>query len=262
MSDYGSLINPAMPGILSDTGDYNIDGTCFVSDTDKFAVCGKIAWAKFIPDGQYKEISTAFDGIYHIPYGVVARSQYDCDVDKYGLSGYKPGEPVSLVTHGRVWVISQNIDQPPVFGSPVHVARDGTASKGGTQVNGWVYTGGWEKWNGNYFIVEIQLKQNSAHVSDVHGIQVNGAVITANLPSPQTYNKIITFTVDVSPEDATDKSGTWHVANPEHVEIMAHPTDNSVMVKGKDYVGDFHVIWVANDGSGVQAAMEFQYSRV
>lgn len=261
MSDYGYLINPAMPGVIADTGDYNIDGACFVSGAEDFAMCGKIAWAKVV-EGQYKEVSTSFDSINHVPYGVVMRSQYDGKVNKNGLIGYESGSPASLLTHGRVWVISQNIDQPPTFGDPVHVARDGTASKGGVRVNGWSYTGGWYKWNGDFFIVEIQLKQNSAHVSNFHGVLVNGAVITSNLQSPQAYDKVVTFTVNVSPEDATNKTGTWHVTKPEHIEIMAKPTENSVMIKGNNYVGDFHVIWVANDGSGVQSMMEFRYDNI
>lgn len=260
MSDYGSLINPAMPGVISDTGDYNIDGTCFVGGKGKFVMCGKIAWAKIV-DRFYKEIDTSFDSVYHIPYGVVLRSQYDCSIDKDHLSGYRSGDAASLVTHGRAWVISQNIDQAPKYGDPVHVARDGTASKGGTLVNGWYYTGGWYKWNGNYFIVEVQINQSAAHVSEIHGVEVNGAVMSTNLESPQPYNKVITFTIDVSPEDATDKSGTWHIADPNTAEIIGYPDNKSVMITSKNYIGKIHVTWVANDGSGVQAMREFEFSR-
>lgn len=265
MSDYGALINPAIPGVVGDTGDYNIDGTCFVSDLQVFSMCGRIAWAKVI-DGQYKEVATHFDGIYHIPYGVIIRSHTCVTKDKDGMMGYESGEPCSLLTHGRVWVVSENIDQPPRAGDPVHVARDGSASKGGIIVSGWSYTGGWAKWNGKYFIVEIQVKQNAAHTFEDHGIPLNGAVIHAALPSPQPYNKIIKLDIEVSPADATDKGGVWHVSDPALAELDNHHHNDqygteSVYLMSKNYIGKVWVTWVANDGSGVQAMIEYEFTQ-
>ena len=261
-NDYGSLINCAMPGVIGNTGDYNIDGACYVESGVNFVVCGKIAGIKFI-DG-YKQVSNIFNDNYDIPYGIVLRSQYATVTDEYGYSAYEEGDAISVLSHGCGWVLSENIDSAPRWGEPVHVARDGCASKGGVQVPGWYYTGGWTRWDERYYIVEVCVKQNSAHSYEEFGKPVNGAEMTANLESPQPYDKLVQFTISTSPEDATNPEGTWHVSNPDAVEIMAHTNNGkTVVVQGKNnFIGRFHVIWTANDGSGVQASMEFEFTRL
>ncbi len=258
MSDYGNLMGAAMPGTLADSSEYNIDGCCFVSEDSESILCGKIVTVHTVYDGQYKEISDKFNPGKSIPYGVALRSHIETFVDDGGYMAYRSGDPVNVVSHGRVWVLSQDIDSQPEFGTPAAHSNDGFASATGQEIAGWIYTGGWQKWNSQFYIVEIQIIQSAPYVEVAERVLVNGAVLTPNIPSPQAPNKVVTITVDVSPEDAHDKTGTWHVDN-DQCQITPRD-DNSAMLSVKNGgPNDVHVTWVANDGSGVQAMIEYTF---
>ena len=254
MSDYGAIMGVQCPGSLGDSSKYNIDGCCFVSDETESIICGKFVTVRGIVDG-YKEISDRF-GARDFPYGVALRTHMNTVVDDEGYMVYPSSDPINVISHGRVWVLSQDIDQAPTFGTPAKHALDGFASKNGKEIGGWHYTGGWQKWNGLFYIVEVQLIQNAPFIVEASEVKVNGAVLETNLPSPQAPNKIVTITVDVSPKNATDKTGNWSVDNDQCVIVPISDTQAHLKTANGG-PNEVHVTWQANDGSGVQSMIEY-----
>lgn len=268
MSDYGGIIGCACPGALADSSEYNIDGACFVKwDNERISgsiLCGQIVRVSNIIDGHYKEISCEFkEPSYDVAYGVALNSHYDASIDaETGMMAYDSGDPINVVTHGRVWVLSKSIQQAPTPFAHVFIDETGLASlQSDEEASGWRYTGGFMRWNEIYYLVEIQLIQSGAHLHGAHSIKVNGAEITANRQSPQRYDQTIRFEVVVSPEDATNKAGEWSASNP--VIKIEKISDHIVDVRGAEgsgFIGDFYVYWTATDGSGVQAMFPFTFS--
>lgn len=265
MSDYGVIMGVQCPGSLGDSSRYNIDGCCFVSPETESIICGKFVTVKRIEDG-YKEISDKFS-VRDLPYGVALRTHMNTAVDDEGYMVYPTSEPINVISHGRAWVLTQDIDQAPTFGTPAKHAIDGFASKDGTEISGWHYTGGWQKWNGLFYIVEVQLIQNAPHIAAGSEKLVRGAEFDFNLPSPQANTKVIIATVDVAPVDATDKTGTWSVSNATEIadqEVIATVTprdDSSCMLACKEgQSGEVFLNWTANDGSGVSASKPFTFT--
>lgn len=256
MSDYGAVIGMSCPGALGDSSAYNIDGRCFTSDDHDGILAGKIVTVKGIVE-RYKEISDVFNA-QTLAYGVALRSHMALSLDDEGYMQYLPGEPINVISNGRAWVLSQDIDSEPNFLDPVKVGVDGFASKNGFEIAGWSYTGGWEKWNGLFYIVEIQINQSAPYIHAGEKKLVRGAVLEANLPSPQAPNKVITITVDVAPKDADDKTGSWSVDN-DQCEIVPISDTQARLSTKNDGSNDVHVTWVANDGGGTQAMIEFTF---
>ncbi len=87
---------------------------------------------------------------------------------------------------------------------------------------------------------------------------VNGAVLTPNLPSPQAPDKVVTISVEVSPKNAHDKTGTWHVDN-DQCQITQRDESSALLSVKNGGPNDVHVTWEANDGSGVQAMIEYTF---
>ena len=266
MADYGNLMGVQCPGSLGDSSEYNIDGACFVSDETASVLCGKIVTVKSVYDGQYKEITDKFTA-RSLAYGVAMRTNMQTFLDDEGYMAYPSGEPINVISHGRAWVLTETIDSQPTFGQPVKVGADGFANSQGQEISGWTYTGGWQKWNSLFYIVEVQILQDAPYIAAGGEKLVRGADIDLNLPSPQSNEKVIIATVDVAPADADDKTGTWSVDNATEIadqEVIATVTprdDSSCMLACKPGMsGEVFLNWTANDGSGVQASVPFVFT--
>lgn len=278
MADYGNIMGVACPGALGDSSDYNIDATCVVEEEYEHEygfsmpravygeiLCGKIVNVSRIVDG-YKEISATF-GSYDVPggkvtdvaYGVAFSNPLATYVDEQGRLGYAPSEPISVVTHGRVWVLTEIPAAPTPF-SHVYVTDKGyAATEGEIEIYGWTFTGRYERYAEGYHLVEVQVKQSTGGMTHTHFKKVNGVKLTKSVEGNLKYNTPIIVTAEVSPSDATDKTGTWHVDDQQKgsLEVM-----NDAMVKftpTTSFVGDVHIIWEANDGSGVRGMVEVTY---
>ncbi|AKJ73994.1 scaffolding protein SbcC-like protein [Salmonella phage 36] len=217
MADYANIIGVQAPGALGDSSLYNIDGCCFTADDHDGVLVGKIVTVKSVTDG-YKEITDVFSA-NTLAYGVAFRTHINTNMDDEGYMIYLPGDPINVISKGRAWVLSQTVDMQPNFGDPVKVGADGFAVKDGFEIAGWHYTGGWQKWNSLFYIVEIQINQSAPYIHAGERKLVRGAVLEPNLPSPQAPNKVVTITVEVAPKDADDKTGSWHVYN-DQCEII------------------------------------------
>lgn len=256
MADYANIIGVQAPGVLGDSSLYNIDGCCFTSDEHDGVLVGKIVTVKSITDG-YKEISDVFSA-NTLAYGVAFRTHINTNMDDEGYMVYLPGDPINVISKGRAWVLSQTVNMQPNFGDPVKVGTDGFAVKDGFEIAGWHYTGGWQKWNSLFYIVEIQINQSAPYIHAGERKLVRGAVLEPNLPSPQAPNKVVTITLTVAPVDADDKTGSWSVDNDQCEIIPISDTQASLSTKN-DGPNDVHVTWVANDGGGTQAMIEYTF---
>lgn len=145
MADYGNLsLGVSCPGVLSDTSDYNIDGACVARGEIPFGVAVQVVE---IVDG-VKVVSALSDGK---PYGVSMRSQYE------HLSGViQDGDPVNIISHGRVWART-SLEDSPTFGDKLSFGAGGEVSAAGEE--GWPFAGGFVKF-GEGWIVEVQILQN------------------------------------------------------------------------------------------------------
>lgn len=278
MCDYGSLKGCAVPGGLGDSGDYNIDGRCFTENfdheflsdnadrqqaVDGEIACGKIVCVNRIVDG-YKEISCVFNTTYDVPYGVAMHSPlatihsvgaYDSE-----LLHYMPDEPISVITHGRAWVLTDTIEQAPAFGSTVYVSQTGFAqTKGNRSIQGWTFTGGFFKYTNVYSLVEVNIDQSAGHFHVDNRIPVNGVHLTRSPEGDLQYNTQVLLTAEVSPVNATDKTGTWHLVNPIHGEIKPLPGNQAQFTPTRSLIGEVTIVWQANDGSDVSGMVKIKY---
>lgn len=258
MSDYGAVMGVQCPGALGDSSAYNIDGCCFAADDHESVMAGKIVTVKSIIEG-YKEISDVFAS-NTLAYGVALRTHMNTTVDDEGYMVYPAGDPINVISNGRAWVLSQNIDAKPNFGQPAKVSVDGFADKNGFEIAGWSYTGGWQKWNTLFYIVEIQINQSAPYIYAGRKKLVRGAALETNLASPQAPNKVVTITVDVAPKDADDKTGSWSVDNEGCVIVPISDTQAHLKTAdGSSEIEMVRVNWTANDGGGTAAMIEYQF---
>lgn len=260
MADYGNLMGAQCPGSLGDSSEYNIDGACFVADETESIICGKIVTVRGMYEGQYKEISDRFTA-QSFAYGVAMRSHMETFVDDEGYMAYRSGDPINVISHGRAWVLTENIDEQPTFGQPVRVGTDGFAHAGGFEIPGWIYTGGWRKWNSLFYIVEIQIIQSAPFVYHSRDKLVNGCALLTDLPSPQDNIKLVKVTADVSPKDATNILGRFSLEGPDIATIIDNGDNTAQIIpKGGDLVGSVYVYWTANDLSGVQSMIKYEFT--
>lgn len=260
MSDYGNIMGLSLPGALGDSSRYNIDGACYVSDDVESIICGKIITVKSNIGG-YREISDRLPNVKAIPYGVVFRSAYDAAPNGDGYMSYSSGDPVSVVSHGRVWALTQKIQTAPTPLSEVFVTADGFASRDESDLEayGWTFTGRHTKFNGVFWIVEIQVKQNSSHRIDLDRKLVNGCMLHLGKESPQRNNIVVDIEAQVSPKDADNPLGNWSVSD-ESIATIVDAGDNSAMIMPKGVSGKVFIHWEAQDGSGVQASVPFEFT--
>ncbi|EKL2214135.1 hypothetical protein PQ125_002669 [Salmonella enterica] len=80
------------------------------------------------------------------------------------------------------------------------------------------------------------------------------------MPSPQSNIQIINVSAEVSPADATNKLGHWTLDGDEVATIIDNGDNTARIVpKGDDIVGKVFINWTANDLSGVQAMIPFEF---
>lgn len=153
-ASYVSEMAAALPGQVSDTAKYNIDGAC-VLDGDKNILVGVAVAVKSVEAFQgHKLIEPMAEG--KTPYGVAIRSHFQT-TSPAGAMIYEAGGGINVMTAGRVWMITTD-DSAQTFGAPVKLDKDGQVANGGAVVTGWTYAGGYTKW-GDIKLAEVQLHQ-------------------------------------------------------------------------------------------------------
>lgn len=271
MSDYGNLKGVGAPGTLGDSGEYNIDGTCVTEEWHHERAsrvgeiaCGKIVSVQKLVDG-YKEVSGVFINDYDVPYGVALHNNIDTHIAPSGLLSYAPGEPISVVTHGRVWALT-TANTAPYFGEHVSVDRNGYCLKegvGNKAIAGWTFTGGFCKLSNGVKIAEVNITQFGTHKHGNHDVFVNGCELEAsNDVTTARYDTPFLVMSHVSPFDATNPKGHWSII-PADKGIKLQPSDDlkSCMVtNGGTLIGDIWLHWEAKDGSGVKSSIKLTWT--
>lgn len=244
--DYSSVMGLSCPGCLVDSTRYNIDGTGVCGSES--IIAGKVVFFKERVEG-YNIFVDHKEGDAVVA-GVAIRSNITTTVNEDGgYSDYKEGDPISVVTRGRVWVLTESIDEAPSHGEKVYVNNDGFVGKSGDQVvDGWIFTGDFMKFDSSINIVGIHIKPVIVHVQKLTAAiieDVDGNKPDGNRPN----NEPVNLKVTVEPEYATDKTGTWEISlGGEYASIS--PSGDTAQVTPSSN-GDVYVNWVANDGSGV-----------
>ena len=260
---YGNLIGHARAGLLVDSSDYNIDGTCYVASNQLNLHVGRVVHVNKIYDGIYKEISGLFNpdkAQSEVAYGVVYRGGVNEARIVDGLPVFSPLEPVSIVTHGRVWVASQTFSEAPAVHAPVHITPHGLATGAGAlEITGWTYTGDFYRIDSTTSIVGVQVKQNHGHLENEFKVKVNGVHLTRSPEGDLAYNTQVLLTAEVSPANATDKTGTWHLVNPLHGEIKSLSGNQAQFTPTRSLIGEVTIVWQANDGSDVSGMVKINY---
>lgn len=159
MSDYGVLWGVTEPGCLVDSTRYNIDGTG-VCKPDSILIGKAVCFAGF--DGVYKMLSDDFsDTAGAVAVGIALRANDCLTIDeRTGYMEYRSGDPVNVVTRGKVWALSEVIVSRPEFGFNVSVSSDGFISDSGEYVvDGWEFSGDFIKYDNQFNLVGVNLKK-------------------------------------------------------------------------------------------------------
>ena len=151
---YTSTMAAALPGQVSDTAKYNIDGACVLDGDVDILVGVAVAVKSVEPLNGHKVIEPMAED--KVPYGVAIRSHFQT-TSKSGQMVYEAGGGLNVMSAGRVWMITKDA-QAQTFGAPVKLDTDGQVKSDGAVVTGWTYAGGFTKF-GNLNLAEVQLHQ-------------------------------------------------------------------------------------------------------
>lgn len=153
-SYYGEMAI-ALPGQISDTSKYNVDGACVLGGVQS-VICGvavAIAEAQHVEGHKVVEKMAAGK----TAYGVAIRSHFQTIV-QHDLMGYEVGGGINVISSGRVWMVAAE-KMNVTFGTPVRLDTDGRVKANGEiQPTGWTFAGGITEFNGIH-LVEVQLHQ-------------------------------------------------------------------------------------------------------
>lgn len=141
----------ALPGQISDTSLYNVDGACAASGDIVVGRAVRVTSAQPV-DGHKVVAAPGADGAV---YGVAVISH------AYAPEGkYDDGSAINVLTHGRVWVECMDSTAPTTFGAAINFNADGRAQAAGAINSGWTFAGGFTK-VGGVNIIEVQLTQSA-----------------------------------------------------------------------------------------------------
>ncbi|EDJ1279863.1 hypothetical protein GE594_10400 [Salmonella enterica] len=151
-ASYHVAMARALPGQVSDTSAYNIDGACVLEEGD--ILVGVAVQVKSVDPMGHKVMKPMAGG--GTPYGVAIRSHFQT-TSKDGRMVYEAGGGLNVMTTGRVWMVSEDT-QAKTFGAPVKLTEQGVVKSDGTVVTGWTYTGDYTTF-GDLKLSEVQLHQ-------------------------------------------------------------------------------------------------------
>lgn len=151
-ASYHVAMARALPGQVSDTSAYNIDGACVLDEGD--ILVGVAVQVKEVDSLGHKVMKPMAGG--GTPYGVAIRSHFQT-TSKNGRMIYEAGSGINVMSHGRVWMVSEDT-QAQTFGAPVKLTVDGKVKSDGAVVTGWTYTGEFTTFQ-DLNLSEVQLHQ-------------------------------------------------------------------------------------------------------
>lgn len=170
LSYYGEMPY-ALPGQVSDTSRYNIDGACvFNPDASQpqFIACGVAVKVGAVDGDGVKDIKPISGGTAgQKAYGVAIRSHF-ATTTRGNEMIYTPGDGINVMTVGRVWMVADEATLAASFGGAVCIdPKSGKCTKSETASKietAWTYTGSKTTVKGataadDIHLLEVQLRQ-------------------------------------------------------------------------------------------------------
>lgn len=148
----------ALPGQVSDTSAYNIDGACVLDSSENgsipifVGVAVKHGGVDVMGNKIIKPITQEADHAY----GVAIRSHFQTTAEN-GRMVYVDGGGINVMTEGRVWMISKE-ETAPAYDTPIKIdhATGQVDTAAGTIETDWVATGDFTKFQ-DLNLVEVKL---------------------------------------------------------------------------------------------------------
>lgn len=149
---YQVEMSRALPGQVSDTSAYNIDGAC-VLDGDVNVLVGVAVQHGGVDAMGNKLIKPmASDGS---AYGVAIRSHFQT-TSANGRMVYEAGGGINVMTEGRVWMVAKD-ETAPAYQTAIKLTENGEVdTANGTVETKWVATGDFTEFQ-DLKLVEVKL---------------------------------------------------------------------------------------------------------
>ena len=152
---YWKEMSMALPGQISDTSRYNVDGACVLGGNDHVLAGVAVKVSATQEPGGAKTVEP-IKAAGEKPVGVAIRSHF-ATMDIQGDMGYMPGDGINVITVGRVWMMADG-EVIPTFGAQVKIDLAGKVKTDGQITTNWTFAGGKTEWNGTK-LIEVQLHQ-------------------------------------------------------------------------------------------------------
>lgn len=153
-ASYHVAMARALPGQVSDTSAYNIDGACVLDgDAGSTIYVGVgVQHGRVSASGEKLIKAMAASGN---AYGVAIRSNFQT-TSKDGRMVYEAGSGINVMTKGRVWMLSVE-SKAPAFKKPIKLNNSGQVDlTSGLIETTWIATGDFTEFQG-LKLVEVQL---------------------------------------------------------------------------------------------------------
>lgn len=151
-ASYRVEMSRALPGQVSDTSAYNIDGACVLDGDVNILVGVAVQHGGVDSMGNKKVKPMASEGK---AYGVAIRSHFQT-TSASGRMMYEAGGGINVMTEGRVWMVTKD-ETAPAYKTAIKLADDGEVdTNSGTIETDWVATGDFTEFQ-DLKLVEVKL---------------------------------------------------------------------------------------------------------
>lgn len=158
-ASYFAVMSRALPGQVSDTSAYNIDGACVLENAagnQNQSVFVGVAVQHGGVDAMGNKLIKPMAASGKA-YGVAIRSHFQT-TSSDGRMIYESGGGINVMTEGRVWMLAKDASAP-AFGTTIKLSDDGQVdTTSGTIETNWIATGDFAKFQ-DLKLVEVQVQK-------------------------------------------------------------------------------------------------------
>lgn len=155
-ASYRVEMSRALPGQVSDTSAYNIDGACVLDGSVNVLVGVAVQHGGVDAMGNKLIKPMASSGK---AYGVAIRSHFQTEAAD-GRMVYVPGGGINVMNEGRVWMLAVDGQTKQPYGTAIKIEESTgkVDTTSGTAEPNWIATGDFTEFNG-LKLIEVQVKQ-------------------------------------------------------------------------------------------------------
>lgn len=151
-ASYRVEMSRALPGQVSDTSAYNIDGACVLDGDVDIMVGVAVQHGGVDSMGNKKVKPMASEGK---AYGVAIRSHFQT-TSASGRMMYEAGGGINVMTEGRVWMVAKD-ETAPAYKKAIKLTEDGEVDTVSGEIEtDWVATGDFTEFQ-DLKLVEVKL---------------------------------------------------------------------------------------------------------